>query len=100
MFCLLSYLVWWWYTPTAGVARGGNNVDVGKQALLETTNMCYGSALFIFATILFLRTITNVAIPHPANRTGEVIIMTHYPLIPLILSSSVFFLLHQLLVLN
>ena len=34
--------------------------------------MCYGSALFIFATVLFLRTITNAAIPHPANRVGEV----------------------------
>ena len=33
--------------------------------------MCYGAALYIFGTILFLRAITNVAIVHPKNKTGE-----------------------------
>lgn len=64
--------VLWLYTPTTSKVRGGDNVDLGRQALLETANMTYGGALFIFVTILFLRAITNVVIPHPYNREGLV----------------------------
>ena len=46
--CFLSYLVWWWYTPTSGVARGGTNVDVGKQALLE---VCLSVVPFLIKSI-------------------------------------------------
>ena len=38
---------------------------------ISQANMCYGAALYIFGTILFLRAITNVAIVHPKNKTGE-----------------------------
>jgi len=68
VFSLLQ--VFWLYTPSTSTSRTGNNVDLGRQALIETANMTYGGALFIFVTILFLRAITNVVIPHPYNREG------------------------------
>ena len=58
----------WWYTPTSAIARGGSNADVGALSLIETANFCYGSATMIFASVLFMRIITNTIISHPRNK--------------------------------
>lgn len=58
----------WWYTPTTAVVRGGNNADAGILSLIETANFCYGSATMIFASVLFMRIITNTIISHPRNK--------------------------------
>ncbi len=66
---------WWYYTPKESVTRpddvNNKSVDLGRVALLETANICYGGALMIFAVILLMRVITNTAIPHPRNKIGE-----------------------------
>lgn len=66
---------WWYYTPKESTSRpddvNNKSVDLGRAALLETANICYGGALMIFAVILFMRVITNTTLPHPRNKLGE-----------------------------
>ena len=82
-------------------STGGNNADAGALGLIETANFCYGSAMMIFASVLFMRIITNTIIPHPRNKVTTPCALTRFipppypstntqPLLPSFLPSSLF----------